>query len=152
MQEWVMVLVHCTSCHLDLSTNAVWCRYLLYFCVMLWTNLWRTNRRPKRRLHAVPLGSIVKSNIPALKLLNLSNLLRKRDKMLSKSHILSLFLSLFNKFINTWALMLLLLHLFRFRCSFFVIKLLNLLWRQPDIVKSLPTGKCCFVKIYADFF
>ena len=39
-------------------------------------------------------------------LLNLLNLLRKRDKMLGKPHILSLFLNEFNKFNNTRAQML----------------------------------------------
>ena len=39
-------------------------------------------------------------------LLNLLNLQRKRDKMLSKPHILSLFCNEFNKFNNTRAGML----------------------------------------------
>ena len=39
-------------------------------------------------------------------LLNLLNKLRKRDKMLRKPRILSLFLNLFNKFNNTGAGML----------------------------------------------
>ena len=37
--------------------------------------------------------------------LNLSNSLRKSDKMIDKPHILSLFLNSFNKFNKTWALM-----------------------------------------------
>ena len=41
------------------------------------------------------------SNICAPVLLNLLNSLRKRDKMLSKPHILSLFLNSFNKFNKT---------------------------------------------------
>ena len=43
----------------------------------------------------------VESNICALVLLNLINLLRKRDEMLSKPHTLSLFFNLFIKFIKT---------------------------------------------------
>ena len=43
---------------------------------------------------------INESNIRALVLLNLLNSLRKRDKMLGKPRILSLFPNLFNKFIN----------------------------------------------------
>ena len=44
-------------------------------------------------------------NIRATVLLNLLNSLRKRDKMLGKSHILSLIPNLFNKFNKTRALM-----------------------------------------------
>ena len=47
----------------------------------------------------------IETNIHAPVLLNLLNLLRKRDKMLGKPHILSLFPNLFNKFNRTWALM-----------------------------------------------
>ena len=43
----------------------------------------------------------IESNIPALVLLNLLNSLRKRDKMLSKLRILSLFLNWFNRFNKT---------------------------------------------------
>ena len=42
--------------------------------------------------------SKIESNIRALVLLNLLNSLRKRDKMLSKPHILCLFPNSFNKF------------------------------------------------------
>ena len=45
------------------------------------------------------------SNIRAAVLLNILNLLRNRDKMGGKAHILSLFLNLFNKFNKTWALL-----------------------------------------------
>ena len=44
---------------------------------------------------------LIESNIHALVLLNLLNLLRKRDKMFGKPHILSLYLNLFNKFNKT---------------------------------------------------
>ena len=47
----------------------------------------------------------IESNICAPVLLNLLNLLRKRDKMLGKPRILSLFHNLFNKFNKTGALM-----------------------------------------------
>ena len=40
---------------------------------------------------------MIESNIRAPVLLNLSNSLRKKDKMLGKPRILSLFLNLFNK-------------------------------------------------------
>ena len=43
----------------------------------------------------------IESNIHALVLLNLLNLLQKRDKMLGKPRILSLFPNLFNKFNKT---------------------------------------------------
>ena len=43
----------------------------------------------------------MESNICAPVLLNLLNLFRKRDIMLSKPRILSLFLNLFNKFNKT---------------------------------------------------
>ena len=43
----------------------------------------------------------LESNFHALVLLNLLNLLRKRDKMLGKPRILSLFLNLFNEFNKT---------------------------------------------------
>ena len=56
---------------------------------------------------AVTLNVIwqIESNIRALVLLNLLNLMRKRDKMLGKPHILSLSLNSFNKLNKTWALM-----------------------------------------------
>ena len=40
----------------------------------------------------------MESNIPDSVLLNLSNLLQKRDKMLNKPSILSIFSNLFNRF------------------------------------------------------
>ena len=49
---------------------------------------------------------LIESNIHAPVLLNLSNSLRKNDKMLGKPRILSLFLNSFNKFNKTWALVL----------------------------------------------
>ena len=45
--------------------------------------------------------SKIESNVPALVLLNLLNSLQKRDKMLGKPCILSLFPNLFNKFNKT---------------------------------------------------
>ena len=47
----------------------------------------------------------MESYIRAPVLLNLLNSLRKRDKMLGKPPILSLFPNSFNKFNNAWALM-----------------------------------------------
>ena len=48
----------------------------------------------------------IESNICAPVLLDLSNLLRKSDKMRGKPRILSLFLNSFDKFNKTWAFML----------------------------------------------
>ena len=45
--------------------------------------------------------TLMSSKICAPVLLNLLNLLQKRDKMLGKPHILSLFLNSFNKFNKT---------------------------------------------------
>ena len=52
------------------------------------------------------INSLIASNICAPVLLNLLNLLQKRDKKLSKPHILSRFFNWFNKFNKTGALML----------------------------------------------
>ena len=48
---------------------------------------------------------LIESNICALVLLNILNSLPKRNKMLGKPRILSLFPNSFNKFNKTWALM-----------------------------------------------
>ena len=68
-------------------------------------------------------------------LLNLLNSLRKRDKMLGKPRILSLFPNLFNKFNNTGARMLdSIYHMTNTLKSHF--------WRKNVIILSLCTQRC----------
>ena len=57
-----MVLLHCTSCHQDLSTNEAWCRYLIYF-LCYYPDRFRTDELTGRMDIVVAICSPLKSFI-----------------------------------------------------------------------------------------